>query len=73
MPIYEFHCSKCHRDSEILLRTTDWSEAECPHCGGNKLEKKLSVFAPGQASEAADFPACTGVPSSCGRCIGQDS
>jgi len=49
MPIYEFHCGKCERDSEILVRSTDWKNAECPHCGSKKLSKKLSVFAPASA------------------------
>jgi putative FmdB family regulatory protein len=45
MPIYEFHCEKCERDSEILVRSSDWKGTECPHCGSTKLTKKLSVFA----------------------------
>jgi len=45
MPIYEFHCEKCERDSEILVRSSDWKGTECPHCGSTRLTKKLSVFA----------------------------
>jgi len=45
MPIYEFHCGKCERDSEILVRSTDWKETGCPHCGSKKLSKKFSTFA----------------------------
>jgi len=45
MPIYEFHCEACERDSEILVRSTDWKNAECPHCGSKKLAKKFSTFA----------------------------
>jgi putative FmdB family regulatory protein len=45
MPIYEFHCAKCEQDSEILLRSSDWSGAKCPHCGSKKLAKKFSSFA----------------------------
>jgi putative FmdB family regulatory protein len=44
MPIYEFHCEKCGRDSEILLRSSNWKGAECPHCGSKKLSKKFSTF-----------------------------
>jgi putative FmdB family regulatory protein len=51
MPIYEFHCEKCERDSEILVRSTDWKNSECPHCGSTKLTKKFSTFA---AAGAAD-------------------
>ena len=45
MPIYEFHCEKCERDSEILVRSSRWQGTKCPHCGSAKLAKKLSVFA----------------------------
>jgi putative FmdB family regulatory protein len=45
MPIYEFHCEKCKRDSEILVRSADWKNAECPNCGSTKLSKKFSTFA----------------------------
>jgi putative FmdB family regulatory protein len=45
MPIYEFHCSKCERDPEILVRSVDWSGAKCPHCGSSQLDKKFSTFA----------------------------
>jgi len=45
MPIYEFHCGKCGRDSEILVRSTDWKNTGCPHCGSKKLSKKFSTFA----------------------------
>lgn len=45
MPIYEFHCQKCEKDSEILVRSSDWKGTKCPNCGSMKLQKKLSVFA----------------------------
>jgi putative FmdB family regulatory protein len=67
MPIYEFHCEKCERDSEILVRSSNWKGTVCPHCGSAKLTKKLSVFASGAAGETGE-PACTGQPRSCGLC-----
>jgi len=51
MPIYEFHCDKCERDSEILVRSSDWKAAACPHCGSKKLTKKFSTFASAGAGE----------------------
>jgi putative FmdB family regulatory protein len=53
MPIYEFHCEQCERDSEILVRSTDWKNAKCPHCGSSKLRKNFSTFASANASGAA--------------------
>ncbi|HVU07261.1 MAG TPA: zinc ribbon domain-containing protein [Verrucomicrobiae bacterium] len=45
MPIYEFHCEDCERDSEILVRSSNWKNSECPHCGSKNLSKKFSTFA----------------------------
>jgi len=71
MPIYEFHCGKCERDSEILVRSTDWKNAECPHCGSKKLSKKLSVFAPASAG-GGTAPSGNGGGGGCcgGHCHG---
>ena len=68
MPIYEFHCRKCEQDSEILVRSKDWQGTACPHCGSTKLAKKFSTFASSTAGAAAEAPACTSNPKSCGRC-----
>jgi putative FmdB family regulatory protein len=57
MPIYEFHCEKCERDSEILVRSSDWKGTACPHCGSKKLSKKFSTFASAGAG-SNDGPAC---------------
>jgi putative FmdB family regulatory protein len=64
MPIYEFHCEDCGKESEALLPTTDWKGTKCPECGSAKLTKKLSVFAPATAQEV---PADCG-PETCGSC-----
>ena len=67
MPIYEFHCEKCQKDSEMLVRSSHWEGAKCPHCGSTKLAKKFSTFA-SAAGGGASEPSCTGKPSSCGMC-----
>ena len=53
MPIYEYICSKCKRQFELLIRGDD--KPVCPECGGGDLEKQWSV------------PAAhtNGTPSSC--------
>ena len=73
MPIYEFHCSYCKRDSEVLVRTSDWKGTRCPHCGSTRLQKKLSVFASaeaggGECGPCGDGAACGLNPGSCGCC-----
>ncbi len=70
MPIYEFHCEKCERDSEILVRSSRWQGTKCPHCGSARLAKKLSVFASsGGGTETGAAPACD-ASGGCGCCCG---
>gem|GEM_PF-1820063 len=45
MPLYEFECGNCRKEFELLVPSAKWKGAVCPHCGSNKLSKKLSVFA----------------------------
>ena len=67
MPIYEFHCEKCGKDSEVLVRSAQWEGTPCPHCKSKKLTKRFSTFASSTVGgSAADN--CSGTPSSCGRC-----
>ena len=69
MPIYEFHCEKCGKDSEVLVRSSDWKGTPCPKCGSTRLEKKFSTFASSMAGGGAgEGASCSGVPSSCGMC-----
>ena len=65
MPIYEFHCEQCAKDSEILVRSSNWQGAKCPHCGSTKLAKKLSVFASATAGGGAEAPSRSS-PGGCG-------
>ncbi|HHY84470.1 MAG TPA: zinc ribbon domain-containing protein [Verrucomicrobia bacterium] len=66
MPIYEFHCGKCDKDSEILVRSSDWKGTKCPHCGSTRITKKFSVFA--SSTGASDAPACEGNGGGGGCC-----
>jgi len=69
MPIFEFHCQKCERDSEILVRSKGWKGAVCPYCGSKKLTKKFSVFASASAGASTTAaPACGANPRSCCAC-----
>jgi len=68
MPIYEFHCEKCGKDSELLVRTSDWKNSECPHCGSKKLSKKFSTFASTGAAGSAPSPG--GMGGGGGHCCG---
>jgi putative FmdB family regulatory protein len=43
MPLYEYRCQDCKRESELLVRTFE-SEPECPQCGSVRMDKLLSVI-----------------------------
>jgi putative FmdB family regulatory protein len=69
MPIYEFHCEKCGNESEVLVRSSNWKGALCPHCGSTRLQKKLSTFASAVAGQAdAAPPPCGRTGGSCCGC-----
>lgn len=75
MPIYEFHCEKCAKDSELLVRSSQWQGTKCPHCGSTRLSKKFSVFASSGGGASFEAPACamgggSGGGGGCGGCCG---
>jgi putative FmdB family regulatory protein len=44
MPIYEYRCKKCAKQTEVLLRSSDKPPTRCRECGG-RLEKLISSAA----------------------------
>ena len=63
MPIYEFACSDCEEDFEILVFRSDETIA-CPSCNGANVDRKLSIF--GFKSSGGDGTVSSS--SSCGSC-----
>lgn len=43
MPIYEYECRGCGHQFEFLLLPS--TVAACPSCGGQELERVISLFA----------------------------
>jgi putative FmdB family regulatory protein len=43
MPIYDYHCTACNADSEILHKISDPPETICPECGKPTLVKQMSA------------------------------
>jgi len=43
MPIYEYVCEACNDTYEALQKISDAALTVCPHCGEEKLKKKLSA------------------------------
>ncbi|MDO8527202.1 MAG: zinc ribbon domain-containing protein [Deltaproteobacteria bacterium] len=42
MPIYEYHCTACKKDHEIIQKMNDAPLKICPACG-EKVERKMSL------------------------------
>lgn len=48
MPIYQYHCPKCLKDTEIIKSSRDYERAEfCETCS-SEMEKALPKTAPPQ-------------------------
>ncbi len=43
MPIYEYNCSACGQDIEVIQKMSDAPLKKCPECGKNKLIKLVSA------------------------------
>ena len=43
MPIYEYECSACGHEAEILQKISDPVQKKCPACGKLKLRKRLTA------------------------------
>ncbi len=43
MPIYEYICTECSYDHEVLQKLSDAPLVDCPACGKSTLKKKISA------------------------------
>ncbi len=43
MPIYDFQCTNCHFQCEMLRKMSESSLTNCPNCKSETLAKKLSA------------------------------
>jgi len=50
MPIYDYRCSACAADFELLVRSS--TVPACPQCGSTALERAVSRIAPAGKIEA---------------------
>jgi putative FmdB family regulatory protein len=68
MPIYEYHCTQCGRNFELLVRGD--TSITCPSCQSRKAERMMSLPAlPGAGGKPADFSRL-GPPANGGCCGG---
>ncbi|HFD92357.1 MAG TPA: zinc ribbon domain-containing protein [Gammaproteobacteria bacterium] len=43
MPIYEYSCTACGHNLEVLQKLSDPKLTECPECGKPTLQKQISA------------------------------
>lgn len=44
MPLYDYRCNDCNKTFELLIKISE--SPVCPTCGGQNLEKLVSLPAP---------------------------
>lgn len=53
MPIYEYECDKCHRNTSVLtLRVSEKAKPVCRHCGATAMHRLMSRFATPRSEES---------------------
>src|SRR2546428_14141475 len=45
VPIYEYRCDACGKESSALLGSYSSADPACPHCGKHALRRLVSTFA----------------------------
>jgi putative FmdB family regulatory protein len=45
MPFYEYQCTKCGHEEEVLQKISDKPLKKCPACGKSAMQKKVSAAA----------------------------
>lgn len=67
MPIFEYHCSSCDDDFEMLVKSAEAGEqVACPACDGDDVAKKFSSFATGAGAPDFSAAATPAAGRSCG-------
>lgn len=65
MPLFQYFCSSCETESEILVRGAD--APKCPQCGSDSLVRQASMFnALNGGTKREMAPAPCGMASCCG-------
>ena len=50
MPLYDYRCTSCGQQFELLVRSS--TVPACPHCAATALERLVSLTAPQGTSQA---------------------
>ncbi|MBW2194244.1 MAG: zinc ribbon domain-containing protein [Deltaproteobacteria bacterium] len=69
MPIFEYHCTKCNKDFEVLVFGKE--KPACPYCKGKKIARLLSTVSHKSGGEftSSQGSSCTSCnATSCSSC-----
>jgi putative FmdB family regulatory protein len=70
MPWYDFRCEACDKEFEARLPVAARDEAQCPHCGSRRVERRLPLtvtVVPGRTRAVrAESGGCACGGGSCG-------
>lgn len=59
MPIYEFSCTQCEHNFEILTKSCGYTEVECPKCHSTKVVKQISAPSLTMGNTSSSEKGCT--------------
>jgi putative FmdB family regulatory protein len=63
MPIFEYKCGACGEVTEFLEKASSKAKHICKDCGGDKMDKQFSTFAPVVKEAAPPASKCQGCPN----------
>ena len=43
MPIYEYYCTRCNHEEDLLQKFGELAIAKCPECGKKTFKRKISA------------------------------
>ena len=77
MPIYEYTCTDCGAPSEKLVMNAG-EQLQCDHCGGTRLQRRLSRTANYSGASRSGLPGpkdtgCCGTSPAMADCAGPGS
>jgi len=76
MPIYEYRCSNCDTQKDVMQKLSDAPLTTCPSCGKDTFSKQISVAGfqlKGSGYYATDFKNKPKVEPACAPCAAAGS
>ncbi len=70
MPIYEYKCSDCESEFEILVRGKNEKKLHCPQCGSENISRLFSSFGVSMGS-SSQTSVSSSSSSACSVCTSQ--